>query len=464
MQLKPYLSFLVLLLCGIAASSLMGQNLARKGSLGAMLGPITAEIQAQRGLENTKGTHLQQVIPASTAANLGLQAEDILLTINGKVIENTQQAVEMAQQFYANQAITVEVWRENKKLTLMGKVKGKPLETSSVAEVIYDAVPYANGMLRSIIHKPKADGHFPLVVYFQGFDCGSIDAYYDNSGPVRRFVDDFVERGFAVYRVEKPGVGDSNGALDCNTINYQQELDAFDAAMTDLKKYDFLDTDNIFYFGHSLGGITAPLLATKHQPKGVIVYGTVVKSWYEYMLEVHREQAMKRGDDFVQLEATSRAAAPLLAEFFLLKKTPTELMENPTYKSLMENGIMRFENDQFVGRHYTFWQELNEQNQVQAWKEAGVHTLALYGEYDLQAIGPEAAQVIADIVNTYHPGKGSYKIIPETEHAFAKVPSMEEYVNMLRDRSFNRQYMSTHFNGEIVEIIANWIVGLLRES
>ena len=463
MNKKSYSTYWIVLLLSLPFN-MPGQQLARKGSLGALLSPVSKNIQAQTAAPSSAGTHLQRVIPNTTAASIGLQAEDIILKIDKETIENTAKAVEIARTFVADQKIKVEVWRNGKRQTLSGKVKGKPFEQSPVAQIIYDAVAFEDGMLRSILHKPKADGHFPLVVFMQGFDCGSIDAYYDNAGPVRRMVDGLVEKGFAVYRVEKPGVGDSNGSLDCGSINYEQELAAFDTALGELKKYKFIDHENIFYFGHSLGGITAPILAAKHHPKGVMVYGTVLKSWHEYMHEVHREQAVKRGDDFVQLDANTRAVAPLLAEFFLMKKTPAELAQNPDYQQLMENGIMAFQNDRLFGRHYTFWQDLNDQNQAAAWKAAGVHTLAMYGEYDLQAISGEAAKNIAALVNAYHPGKGKYIILPKTEHAFAKVPSMEEYVEMRNSGTFNRQYMSQNFNKDIVEIISEWMLNLLQES
>ncbi|NET30918.1 MAG: PDZ domain-containing protein [Cyanothece sp. SIO1E1] len=440
------------------------QELARKGSLGALLGPVSLDIQSKTQAPSTKGTYLQRVIPNTTAASIGLKAGDIVLSINEEPIKNTQEAVQIAKTFVADQKVKVEVWRKGKRQTLSGRVKGKPIEQSPVAQIVYDAVPFEDGMLRSILHKPKADGHFPLVVFMQGFDCGSIDAYYDNAGPIRRMVDGLVEKGFAVYRVEKPGVGDSNGSLDCGSIDYDQELAAFDTALGELKKYKFIDHENIFYFGHSLGGITAPILAAKHHPKGVMVYGTVLKSWHEYMHEVHREQAIKRGDDFIRLDANTRAVAPLLAEFFLMKKSPAELAKNPDYLALMENGIMAFQDDRLFGRHYTFWQNLNDHNQAEAWKKAGVHTLALYGEYDLQAISAEAAENIAALVNAYHPGKGQYMIIPETEHAFARVPSMKEYLQMRNSGAFDRQYMTQNFNKDIVEIISEWMLNLLQES
>ena len=192
---------------------------------------------------------------------------------------------------------------------------------------------------------------------------------------------------------KKPGVGDSNGSLKCGDIGYDTEVAAFDAALQQLDQYQFIDKENIFYFGHSLGGVTAPLLAAKHHPKGVAVYGTVFESWYEYMQKVYRDQAYVRGDDWLSTENTSRDAQAFLARLFIMKQSPEEMAKDPSLKRLLDNRILSFDGDsRFVGRHYTFWQELNAANPVQAWRDAGAYSLAIYGEYDLHAINATGAK------------------------------------------------------------------------
>ncbi|MCB0634342.1 MAG: PDZ domain-containing protein, partial [Lewinella sp.] len=293
-----------------------------KGSLGVRLEQLTDTQQNTAGYGESGGALISEVLSNSTGQALGLEAGDIIVQVNGNAIANVQAVVQQTQTWREGETLKIEVWRNRRLQDLEGTVRGKPLETSTIAEVIYDEVPFRGGSLRSIIHKPKADGKMPLVVYLQGFDCGSIDDYYFPDSPLRQLVDGLVERGFAVYRVEKPGVGDSDGSLDCGDIGYDTEVAAFDAALSQLDKYQFVDQNNIFYFGHSLGGVTAPLLAVRHQPKGVAVYGTVFGSWYEYMQRVFRDQAYVRGDDWIQTETASRDAQAFLARLFVTKDTP----------------------------------------------------------------------------------------------------------------------------------------------
>jgi hypothetical protein len=461
----PTVNFFIIWISLLVTTQISAQTdyLPRKGALGVRLEQLTDTHRTTAGYREAAGAFISEVLPNSTGQALGLASGDIILQLDGDAVSDVQAVVQQTQSWREGQSLQIKVWRAGRSIDLNGKIKGKPLESSEMAEVIYDEVPFRDGRLRSIIHKPKADGKLPLVVYLQGFSCSSIDYYYMPGSPVRQLVDGLVERGFAVFRVEKPGVGDSDGSLNCEDIGYDTEVAAFDAAMDQLSKYDFVDQEKIFYFGHSLGGVTAPLLAAKHQPKGVAVYGTVFASWYEYMQRVFRDQAYVRGDDWIRTENASREAQEFLARLFITRESPQEMRKDPELKQLLDNGILEFDGDsRFVGRHYTFWQELNAANPVQAWRDAGVHSLAMYGQFDLHAIDSGDTEKIADLVNHYHPGKGKFVLLPGTEHGFTKVPSMQEYVQMRSNGTFSNSYMAEHFNPEVVKITADWMEEVLQ--
>ena len=56
-----------------------------------------------------------------------------------------------------------------------------------------------------------------------------------------------------------------------------------------------IDQDKILIFGHSMGGCEGPIIATEFPVKGIAVYGTVTRTWHEYMLENLRRQAPLAG-------------------------------------------------------------------------------------------------------------------------------------------------------------------------
>ncbi|MEO1627840.1 MAG: alpha/beta fold hydrolase, partial [Bacteroidota bacterium] len=412
-----------------------------------------------------KGILVPQVLDNGTAAAVGIQAGDILYEINGKNYTDVAALVEHTSGWRAGDEMTVRLLRGTKMMELSGVVKGKPMESSDHGTVIYGAVPFQGGQLRSILELPKGVDNPPVVFFLQGFSCGSIDYYYDQRNPVKQLVEGLVEKGIAVYRVEKPGLGDCQGTPNCEDIGYHLEVDAFAEALRMLKKTDGVDRDNIYLFGHSLGGVTAPLLAEREKVKGIVSYGSVATTWYEYSLRILREQHSMRGKDLEGIEESIRTRGPLLYDFLVKKMTPEQLRAIPAYEGLLETGLpMLDEDNQTLGRHYTFMQEINETNITKAFKNAGVHFLGVHGEFDLHAIDYKWAEYQASVVNAYHPGKGSWTILKGTEHVFAKVPSMEEHLRLRSEGLFTGAYMSKHFNPELVTIVSDWIQKIRQET
>ena len=57
-------------------------------------------------------------------------------------------------------------------------------------------------------------------------------------------------------------MGDCTGTATCEDIDFYTELNAFETAYQTIPKYSFLDTSQIYIFGHSMGGVIAPLIKT----------------------------------------------------------------------------------------------------------------------------------------------------------------------------------------------------------
>lgn len=423
------------------------QTLHRGGSLGAHIAPSETE----------KGVLIKELVLNGTAEAIGLKAKDIITKINGVSVNTPAELIGITKSWRANDPLMLQLIRAGASIELKGKIKGKPLETSVQGVVTYGAISYDEGLLRSILVTPQNVINPPVIFFLQGFSCGTIDYYYNQKNVVKQLVEDWVAAGFAVYRVEKPGVGDCVGLPKCEDIGFNYEVAAFEAALKKLKSIPDIDKESVYLFGHSLGGVTAPLLAEKVKVKGIINYGSVATSWYEYLIKVLREQEAISGSDYAYIEKNVRRRTRLLYDYLILKKTPTELEKNPLYKEIMPSGIPLRDGDRMIGRHYSFMQEVNDANIVDAFKNAGCNVLALHGEFDLHAVDEEWARQTADIVNAYHPGKGSWQIIPGTEHGFASVPSMKEYIKMRNDGVFNGAYMSTHYNPAVAKAVIEWI-------
>lgn len=437
----------ITLCCCFFFNFCLAQELARKGSLGAVV----------RNGEGAAAIQIGEVLQHSTAEALGIKSGDVILSINDKKFTQTQDLIGYTSTWRSGDELNVSVSRNGETLSLKGKVKGKPLEISEYADVVYGAIPFKQGMLRSILEAPKGVDNPPVLFFLQGFSCSSIDFYYNPASPIKQLTEGLVERGIAVFRVEKPGVGDCINLPPCEEIGYKEEVEAFTVALKALKKIKAIDAENIFLFGHSLGGVTAPLLAEQARVKGIVNYGSVSTTWYEYLLKVLREQEVLQGRDYETVETNVRRREPILHDYLVKKMTPRELAANPDYAPYLSNGLPLLDGNYAIGRHYTFMQEINDVNTTKALKNANAHFLGIHGEFDIHAVDYEWAEDMAAIVNAYHPGKGEWKILKGTEHAFAKVESMEENVRLRRQGLLNGAYMSEHFNSELTKMVGEWI-------
>jgi len=170
-----------------------------------------------------------------------------------------------------------------------------PRETYPGADVLYDSITTPDGKrLRTILTKPRdAKGKVPVIFVAGWLSCDSVEApaaTKDESGLVFRGLAQLPE--FALFRMDKQGVGDSEGV--CAKTDFESELAGYRAAFRELKNYDFLDTRKIYMLGISNGGGFAPLVpesdAEQAQVRGYISVGGWVKTWFEHMLEIERRR------------------------------------------------------------------------------------------------------------------------------------------------------------------------------
>lgn len=275
--------------------------------------------------------------------------------------------------------------------------------------------------------------------------------------PYRRVIDGFTERGYVVYRVEKPGLGDCDGTPNCVDIDVNTETNAFLAGYQQLLTYDFVNTDEVFIFGHSMGGVIAPLIAEKESPKGVIVYGTSAEPWMEYLFRMLRFQNPRMGVDYLENEKDMQLYHTLLYKHFIEKKSPKELNEeNPEYGRLLRRDFWWDGGDLLFTRHYRFMQSIQDLNMTKAWAGTNSYVYSLCGEADIEVVDSDSQQEIVRIVNSYHPGKATFSLLEETDHSFVKVGDMETSFKVRFGPNY-RKAMAEDFNFEMLDRCDEWM-------
>jgi hypothetical protein len=269
----------LLLLAGATASE--PAELPRRAYLG-----VSFELTDSGGA----GLLVSAVRPGSTAALAGLRPGDRLTSV-GTIEDLTVlarraggdglSALRVAlSDVMAGSRIPLRWYRGGRVYRVAPPLGTLPEERVPGSRLRYDSIALDGIRQRLIVTVPDA-GAAALVLYIAGIGCDSQDYWLDTDRPVKRLVDGWASRGFATARLEKRGVGDSEGA-DCAAQSFEIERLGYAAAVARLTALGW--SDRIVLFGHGVGGVIAPLVGTD-QVAGIIVYGAPAQSWDEHGTE-----------------------------------------------------------------------------------------------------------------------------------------------------------------------------------
>jgi pimeloyl-ACP methyl ester carboxylesterase len=323
-----------------------------------------------------------------------------------------------------------------------------PRETYPNVDVIYDFATAPDGKrLRTIVTKPRnAKGKLPVIFVAAWLSCDSVEAPVgtkDESGLVFRGLAQLPE--FALFRMDKQGVGDSEGV--CAETDFESELAGYRAAFRALKNYDFIDTKRIYILGISNGGGFAPLVAESEteqgQVRGYISVGGWVKTWFEHMLEIERRRFALMGKSPGEVNARMKDAATLYHEW-LIKRRPVDeiLTAQPQLADLWPEGK---DHTHLYGRPLAFYQQLQQLNLAEAWSRVKVPTYALRGAFDW-IMSREDFELIAAYVNKNGDFASFYEI-PNTGHTFQHYLSLAD--------AFKGK--SAPFDPKLIGLLADWL-------
>lgn len=459
-----YISVIIISL--FLSGGLFGQSngLKRKGALGIAFQAVDDSTAKANYLKETIGVYVLRVLPDATMDKMGVKSGDIITKIDEYEVNSVRGVLDAIANLRADDDIEIEYYREGKLKTKKGNAEARPMEVSQYGEVLYEEVSYKGNRLRSILHLPHGIEKPPVVFYIQGYTCQSVEYPTDPNHSIRRIIDDWVKDGFAVYRIEKPNIGDSDCDKGCFELDFNEELEAFRQGYMNLKADARIDSSNIFLFGHSIGGIIAPVLGADFQPKGIITYGTVLNSWFEYMQELTRVQGEMFNTPYAEIERDIRNATPFWYAMFIEKKTPEEILKNPSIAAMLkeEGTLESFKNGQFIYRHYTYWSAIQDIELTNEWLKVKSHVLALYGEFDIQALNANHVYKIAEIVNSHAPGKAQAQVIKEADHGFVRFSSMEENINSLNSNNYGRDLREKYHEG-VAKATISWMQKLVNE-
>ncbi|MBV6646511.1 MAG: alpha/beta fold hydrolase [Cyclobacteriaceae bacterium] len=335
-----------------------------------------AQISAPAGVPGATIRSIEKRSPLEIA---GVFPGDLILQVDDKLINTQESWTSATYALRAGQPTRLLVKQGNEVKTITVEFPQIEKETHAELDTFYETIISDYGIAqRTIITKPKVKGGQPAVLLIQGLSCSTIEKYSGRSNNWVRVINDLVEQsGMVVMRVDKPGVGDSEG--DCTETDFYTELEGYEAAIRSLKSKPYVDTTKIIVYGASMGSALAPYIANKYQLAGVISDGTFFKTWYEHMLEIERRIRRMSGDSQSQItEKMNKYYIPLYHGMLIQKKTFQQVIdEYPALEAYNYHGPRHM-----YGRPVKYYQQLQDFDFAGEWESLQVPLRIMRGTND----------------------------------------------------------------------------------
>ncbi len=108
----------------------------RRGAIGARTQTVTPALAAGLGLSRSWGVILSDVFPGSPAAVAGLRPGDVILRLDGKLVENARQFDINVYRYAPGSRVTLEILRDDEPATLQVPVVERREFTDPLAEAL----------------------------------------------------------------------------------------------------------------------------------------------------------------------------------------------------------------------------------------------------------------------------------------------------------------------------------------
>ncbi len=297
--------------------------------------------------------------------------------------------------------------------------------------------------LSGVITMPKeaedGKGKYPAVVLVHGNGVADRDMSAGSTHMFRDIAWGLAQQGIIVIRYDKrtytyPEVWDETPSLDNLTVEWEYTEDAL-AATDILRQLPAVDTESVFYLGHSLGGLLAPRIdEAGGDYAGVILLSVPDGTWQEAAYQQYLNYGLANVDkDDV---------------YYVCKMLESQ-------KEEIDEGLTKYSDDELIsqallGTRAAYWKSLNQMNYAEAIVAMKKPLLLLQGSADYQIREDE----------NFEGWKEKLK-----DHANAKLIAYEGGNHLLMRsqgcfRGNAKEYdMPNHVMEQVIQDIAGFITG-----
>jgi pimeloyl-ACP methyl ester carboxylesterase len=287
--------------------------------------------------------------------------------------------------------------------------------------MIYSEAQSSVGLQRIIISRPKNKMKMPAIVFIGGMGCYSLDFPLDSTRSEVQFLNYLTRSGFLCARAEKPGVGDNaKSCTPCNQVSLSEETDGYVQIVKAIKQRPDVDSNSVYIFGHSMGGVFAPLVAQKTSIKGIIAYGTIGSNFLEYLVKTRKTIAEAYQMNPEESDELVKDFCECAVYYFADSMTTAQA----TKKKASCGDYLGI----FDLRARAYNEELYALNIPSLWKSYNGKSLLVWGESDYIS-SRDDHQMVADAANYYHKGNAEFITVKNDEHGMGTATSFQEAKN-----------------------------------
>jgi dienelactone hydrolase len=380
-------------------------RLRRRADLGAAIRPPAATAPAR----------VVRIKEHSALHAAGLRAGDEILALNGATISDEIEFDRRMAALRGGDRIRLQVRREGRVTEVEAALAPMVREQFPATEVVYTQIANPRGLQqRAILTRPAGvSARRPAILFVPWLSCDSVEAPHGASPGIEELLSTMAAgSGWVMLRVDKPGVGDSEGV--CADTDLDTELDGSRAALAWLRAHPLVDPEKVVIMGHSFSGAFLPLVAGTTPVAGYIVLNSWVRTWMERLLEFERLQAEATGLAAAEVSERQRKLAEFYALFLEQQKTPRQVIaERPELASVWTDAP-----EHQYGRSARFHHQLQRINAARAWSGVAVATLVMWGDGD-QIMHRADHERLAAMVNRNRAGAAEFVVIPGANHGLA---------------------------------------------
>jgi uncharacterized protein len=387
------------------------------------------------------GARVSFILPGSAAERDGLRVNDVIRSVGGLMTPTAAEVVSRVKSEPAGRPVAFQVGRGSFALTLPITLNVAADEHDPLVQTLYESVTVDGTLRRTLVTVPKGSrAHSPAVLIVGGLGCYSIDNSTDAQDAYTRLAHDLGRRGIVAMRLEKSGVGDSQGP-PCMTVDLNAEMRSYAVALKALRRDSHADPEHIYLFGHSIGSIIAPRLANDGGVAGVIVAEAVGRNWFEYELWNLRRQKGLAGEAPAQVDSTL-AEKEICMHRLLIEKQPESEIELTQPACKVRNAYPAAA---------SYMQEVAALNIAEPWAHFSHPLLAIYGTGDFVTAEADHRRIV-DIVNASHPGAATLKLVADMDHHL-DVAGTQQQAYDLRVK----QHRSGPYDSELSGAVVDWL-------